>query len=44
MPTKSVQLQGEAQELKIEEWLRQEFPEDVITEIKKGARGADVNS
>ena len=38
----SVQLQGEAQELKIEEWLRQEFPEDVITEIKKGARGADV--
>ena len=29
-------------DLKIEEWLRQEFPEDVITEIKKGARGADV--
>ena len=33
---------GGRQELKIEEWLRQEFPEDVITEIKKGARGADV--
>ena len=38
----SVQLQGEAQEIQIEEWMRKEFPEDNITEIKKGARGADV--
>ena len=38
----SVQLQGEAQELQIEEWLREEFPDDTIKEIKKGARGADV--
>ena len=38
----SVQLQGEAQELQIEEWLKEEFPEDNINEIKKGARGADV--
>ena len=33
---------GGSARIKIEEWLRQEFPEDVITEIKKGARGADV--
>ncbi len=37
----SVQLQGEVQELAIEEWLAQEFPLDTIEEIKKGARGAD---
>ncbi|NNF15255.1 MAG: DUF2130 domain-containing protein [Gammaproteobacteria bacterium] len=37
----STQLQGEAQELVIEEWLANEFPLDTIDEIKKGARGAD---
>ena len=37
----SMQVQGEAQELVIEEWLSTEFPLDTIDEIKKGARGAD---
>ncbi len=36
-----VRLQGEAQELAIEEWLKDQFPLDAIEEIKKGARGAD---
>jgi hypothetical protein len=37
----SMQLQGEVQELAIEEWLRAKFPLDTIAEIKKGDRGAD---
>ena len=37
----SMQLQGEIQELAIEEWLRRSFPLDTIQEIKKGANGAD---
>jgi len=37
----STQLQGEVQELAIEEWLSVNFPLDTIEEIKKGARGAD---
>ncbi|MEL6123716.1 MAG: DUF2130 domain-containing protein [Bacteroidota bacterium] len=37
----SMQLQGEAQELAIEEWLRSKFPMDTIEEIKKGVHGAD---
>ena len=37
----SMQLQGEVQELAIEEWLTSEFPLDTIEEIKKGAKGAD---
>ena len=37
----SMQLQGEVQELVIEEWLQSRFPLDTIDEIKKGARGAD---
>lgn len=37
----SMQSQGEVQELAIEEWLRDNFPLDVIEEVKKGARGAD---
>ena len=37
----SMQLQGEVQELAIEEWLSANFPLDDITEIKKGERGAD---
>jgi hypothetical protein len=36
-----MQLQGEVQELAIEEWLADNFPLDSISEIKKGARGAD---
>ncbi|GAA8335848.1 DUF2130 domain-containing protein [Helicobacter pylori] len=37
----SQQLQGEVQELAIEEFLRQKFPLDCIEEIKKGQRGGD---
>ncbi|PHS56959.1 MAG: Caldesmon [Sulfurimonas sp.] len=37
----SMQLQGEVQELAIEEYLTDKYPFDVIQEIKKGARGAD---
>jgi hypothetical protein len=37
----SMQLQGEVQELAIEEFLAANFPLDSIEEIKKGARGGD---
>lgn len=37
----SMQLQGEVQELAIEEWLAAQFPLDTIEEIKKGVRGGD---
>jgi len=37
----SMQLQGEVQELAIEEWLKSNFPLDIIEEIKKGVRGGD---
>lgn len=37
----SMQLQGEVQELAIEEWLRMQFPLDTIDEVKKGVNGAD---
>lgn len=37
----SMQLQGEVQELAIEEWLANNYPLDTIDEIKKGARGGD---
>lgn len=37
----SMQIQGEVQELAIEEWLSEQFPLDSIQEIKKGERGAD---
>jgi hypothetical protein len=37
----SMQIQGEVQELIIEEWLSANYPLDTIEEIKKGARGAD---
>jgi hypothetical protein len=37
----SMQLQGEVQELAIEEWLMANFPMDTIDEIRKGARGGD---
>ena len=38
----SMQLQGEVQELAIEDWLLNAFPLDTIEEIKKGAIGADT--
>ena len=37
----SMQLQGEVQELIIEEWLTKQYPLDDIIEIKKGAIGGD---
>lgn len=37
----SMQLQGEVQELAMEEWLAMNFPLDTIDEVKKGANGAD---
>lgn len=37
----SVQLQGEAQELLLEELLRDHFPYDEISEVGKGVEGAD---
>ena len=37
----SMQLQGEAQELLLEELLRDHFPYDVIGEVGKGVEGAD---
>jgi len=37
----SMQVQGEALELEIESWLESHFPFDTITEVKKGAFGAD---
>ncbi len=38
----SQQLQGEIQELAIEEFLKQAFPFDQVSEVKKGQFGADV--
>lgn len=37
----SMQLQGEVQELALEELLRNSFPFDMVTEVGKGVRGAD---
>ena len=37
----SQQIQGEALELTIEQWLKRKFPFDNIEEVKKGAFGAD---
>lgn len=37
----SIQVQGEVQELAIEEWLAATYPLDGIEEIKKGAHGGD---
>jgi len=37
----SMQLQGDAQEVMIEQWLEQNFKYDTIEEVKKGAFGAD---
>jgi len=38
----SMQLQGEVQELALEDLLRSLFPFDIIDEVSKGVRGADV--
>lgn len=38
----SQQLQGEVLELEIERLLREEFPQDTISPVKKGAEGADI--
>ncbi len=38
----SMQVQGEAQELLIEEALKRAYPSDGIFEVKKGQKGADV--
>ncbi len=38
----SMQLQGEAQELALEELLRNAFPFDLVEEVGKGVRGADA--
>lgn len=38
----SMQLQGEVQELELEQVLSSTWPMDLISEVKKGARGADV--
>ncbi len=38
----SMQLQGEVQELAIEEILKNIFPFDIISEVAKGVKGADV--
>ena len=37
----SMQLQGEVQELALEEWLSAQFPLDNVIEIEKGKRGGD---
>ncbi len=37
----SMQLQGEVQELALEEMLKASFPFDIISEVGKGVRGAD---
>lgn len=37
----SMQLQGEVQEIAIEDFLKKSFPIDLIEEVKKGAFGAD---
>ena len=38
----SIQLQGEVQEIAIENILKELFPDDEIKEVSKGTRGADV--
>ena len=37
----SMQIQGEVQEIAIEEWIENQFPLDSVEEVKKGQRGAD---
>lgn len=39
----SMQMQGEVQEIAIENYLRENFPTDEVMDIKSGARGADCS-
>ena len=41
MEARNVELQGEIQEERLQDFLRKKFPEDDIEEIKKGAKGGD---
>ena len=41
MQNRKVELQGEIQEERHQDFLRRKFPEDTIEEIKKGAKGGD---
>ena len=41
MQNRKVELQGEIQEERLQDFLRRKFPEDTIEEIKKGAKGGD---
>lgn len=38
----SMQTQGEVLELELEKRIKEEFPMDEVSEVKKGARGADI--
>lgn len=38
----SMQIQGEAQEVELENYLRSNFNNDIINEVPKGMRGADI--
>lgn len=38
---RNVELQGEAQEIVLEEMLREQFPNDEVSEVKRGASGHD---
>lgn len=38
----SIQLKGEAQEICIENSLKKEFPEDIISAVKQGTKGGDI--
>jgi hypothetical protein len=38
----SMQMQGEVMELALEEMLKREYPYDIISEVAKGVRGADI--
>ena len=41
MLQRNVELQGEVQEERLQDFLRKKFPEDTVEEIKKGAKGGD---
>ena len=41
MQNRKVELQGEIQEERLQDFLRRKFPEDTVEEIKKGAKGGD---
>lgn len=41
MQNRKVELQGEIQEERLQDFLRRKFPEDTVEEIKKGTKGGD---